>query len=151
MTRFLRRTPRDDHDIDANEAIAETSADLAYELQSKMFDQLATVGIAGAGLAVTLIGSVLQDEPDDVWLSVVFFGIAAVTAITGNQRLVDGLTVRQPCLRRGKRDMQIALTLIGVAIGWLSMTVYAKSTRQPAASAIAVPTSTASPPPVATE
>jgi hypothetical protein len=150
MSRFLRRTMRNNHDIDANEPIADTSADLAYELQSKMFDQLATVGIAGAGLAVTLIGSVLQDEPNDVWLSVVFFGIAAVTAISGNQRLVDGLTVRQPCLRRAKRDMQIALTLIGVAIGWLSMSVYAKGTRQAVASENVVATPPVSPGPLAT-
>ncbi|MFZ4688938.1 MAG: hypothetical protein ACOYLS_06850 [Polymorphobacter sp.] len=134
MSRFLGRAKGDDHAIDANEPVAETSADLAYELQSKMFDQLATVGIAGAGLAVTLIGSVLQDEPRDVWLSVVFFGIAAVTAISGNQRLVDGLTGRRPCLRRAKRDMQVAVMLIGVAIGWLSMSMYAKGTRQPSVS-----------------
>lgn len=135
MSPFLRRKGPEGHGADADERVADTSADLAYELQSKIFDQLATVGVAGAGLAVTLIGSILRDAPNDVWFSVIFFGMAAVTAISGNRKLVDALTLRQPCMRRSKRDMQIAMMLIGMAIGWLSMSVYAQGASQPSSSA----------------
>lgn len=138
MSRFLRRKTFHGDNSNASEPIAETSADLAYELQSKMFDQLATVGVAGAGLAVTLIGSVLKDEPSDVWLSVVFFVLAAVTAIKGNQRLVEGLTERRPCMQRSKRDIQIALMLVGIAVGWLSMSVYAQGSREPPPQAVSI-------------
>jgi hypothetical protein len=124
MSAYLRRKFRKRDDIDANERVAEVSADLAYELQSKMFDQLTTVGIGGAGLVVTLIGSVLQDAPDNIWLSVILFGLAAITAISANQKLVEDLTEGQPCLRRSARDVKIASMLIGMAIGWLSLTVY---------------------------
>ena len=36
-----------------------------------MFDQLAAISLGGAGLTVTLIGSILKDAPGIVWLSVV--------------------------------------------------------------------------------
>ena len=113
-----------------DERVDETSPDLAYELQSKMFDQLGTVGIAGAGLAVTLIGSTLDNAPKDVWLSVILFGLAAVTAISGNQKLVDSLNRRQPGLQRSKLDTKIALLLVGMAVGWLSMSVYVEGARK---------------------
>jgi hypothetical protein len=113
----------------------DVSADLPYELQSKMFDQMATVGIAGAGLAVTLIGSTLREAPAIIWMSVILFGLAALTAISGNQRLVDNLSRRQPCLRRAKRDMQIATMLLGMAVGSLSMSVFMESRRLPAPAA----------------
>lgn len=100
------------------------SADLPYELQSKMFDQLATVSVAGAGLAITLIGSLLRNTASEVWFSVIFFGLAAVTAIGGNIRLIDGLFRRRPVLRRCKLDVALAMALIGAAAGSLSMSVY---------------------------
>ena len=36
-----------------SERIEETSADLAYELQAKLFEQLTTVSLAGLGLTIT--------------------------------------------------------------------------------------------------
>lgn len=105
-----------------------------------MFDQLATVGVAGAGLAVTLIGSMLRDAPNDVWLSVVFFGMAALVAISGNQHLVDSLITRQPGLGRSKRDLKITLMLVGLAVGSLSMSVYLAGLRQSPAPAGSVAT-----------
>ena len=107
------------------------SSDLPYELQSKIFDQLATVSIAGAGLSVTLIGSLLQNASRVVWLSVILFGLAAVTSVSGNVRLIDGLTQRRPVLRRTKLDVQIAMGLIGMAIGFLCMSMYYEGDRAP--------------------
>lgn len=123
--------------IDADERVNDVSVDLAYELQSKMFDQLATVSVAGAGLAVTLIGSMLRDAPGDVWLSVVFFGLAAVTAVAGNQKLIDGLSKRQPSMRRSRTSIQITMALVGMATGWLSMSVYADAGRTQSHSEVA--------------
>jgi hypothetical protein len=104
--------------------IEEISPDLPYELQSKMFDQLATVSIAGAGLTVTLIGSLLRDAPWIVWLPVIGFGVAALAAISGNVWLIEGLTTRRPTLRRSKATTQAVVGLIGFAIGTLGMSVY---------------------------
>lgn len=106
------------------ERIEEVSADLPYELQSKIFDHTATVAIAGAGLSVTLIGSVLQHAPPTVWISVVAFGAAAYTAGAGNSALVEGLFRRQPTLKRSKNFQALAGMFLGVAIGVLSYSVY---------------------------
>jgi hypothetical protein len=118
-----------------DERLEEVSADLPFELQSKIFDQLATVSIAGAGLSVTLIGSLLQNESGVVWLSVVLFGFAAVTAVTavsGNNRLIEGLFQRRPILRRTKRDVQMAMGQIGMAVGILCMGIYHEGQNAPA-------------------
>jgi len=116
----------------ADEQPENVSPDLPYELQSKMFDQLATVSIAGAGLAITLIGSLLRNASLEVWLSVIFFGLAAITAVSGNIRLIDGVFRRRPILRRSKLDIAVAMTLIGAAAGFLSMSVYSEGTKPPA-------------------
>jgi len=107
-----------------DERLNDVSADLPYELQSKMFDQLAGLAVAGAGLTVTLIGSLLREAPPVVWLSVVEFTLAAFVAITGNNQLIDGLFRKKPSLRRGRIMTLVSLGLISMAIGSLSMSVY---------------------------
>jgi membrane associated rhomboid family serine protease len=137
---FSRRNGSAISEIDADERVNDVSVDLAYELQSKMFDQLATVSVAGAGLAVTLIGSMLRDAPRDVWLSVVFFGLAAITAVGGNQKLIEGLSKRQPSMQRSRMSIQITMALVGMATGWLSMSVYSDAKRsQPPSEVAATP------------
>jgi hypothetical protein len=106
------------------ERLDQVSADLPYELQSKMFDQLTAVGIAGAGLAVTLIGSLLREAPPIVWAPVVLFGFAALFAISGNNHLIDGLFRRRATLRRSKLYVGLSVGLIGLAIGSLSTAVF---------------------------
>lgn len=122
-----------------HERVDEVSADLPYELQSKILDQTATVAIAGAGLSVTLIGSVLQDAPATVWLSVVAFGAAAYTAGAGNSAIVDGLFRRQPSLKRSKNFQALAAMFLGVAIGVLSFSVYVTGQQRAAAVAAVEP------------
>jgi len=124
VNRLLRQLWQKFTGDEVNERLEGVSADLPYELQSKMFDQLATVSVAGAGLAVTLIGSLLRKAPPEVWFSVVFFGIAALTAVSGNIRLIEGVSSRRPILRRSKLDMSIAMALIGAASGVLSVSIY---------------------------
>lgn len=118
------------HDVE--ERLADVSADLPYELQSKMFDQLAAAGVAGAGLTVTLISSLLRNAPPIVWLPVIFFTLAAVLAISGNSHLIDGLFRRRETFRRSKLYASLAVGLIGMAIGSLSMAVFHDGERGPA-------------------
>src|SRR4051794_14835536 len=106
------------------ERLEEVSADLPYELQSKMFDQLAGVSIAGAGLTVTLIGSVLKDAPGIVWISVIEFGLAAFVATTGNLKLIERLFERKETMKSSRIATLAAIALIGAAIGSLGMSVY---------------------------
>jgi hypothetical protein len=63
MKDFFRQRWLQSSDTTVEERLGEVSADLPYELQSKMFDQLTALGLAGAGLTVTLIGSLLRDAP----------------------------------------------------------------------------------------
>ena len=109
---------------DGEERVEDVSADLPYELQSKMFDQLATVGIAGAGLSVTLIGSLLRDAPATVWLAVAAFAMAAMTSINGNVKLIENLRCRRPALTASKVQTGLAIGLIGAGAGFLSMEIY---------------------------
>lgn len=134
VRRLLRRSDGQSAEEIGHERPAEVSPDLAYELQSKLLDQLATVSVAGAGLAITLIGSLLQGAPRSVWISVIFFGLAALTAVGGNVRLIDGIFHRKAVLRRSRLDVQLAMAMIGAAAGFLSMEIYAQSSRssQPA-------------------
>ena len=131
MLDFFHRLRRKPGANFIEERLDSVSVDLPYELQSKIFDQLAAGSIAGAGLSVTLIGSLLQNASRVVWLSVILFGLAAVTSVSGNVRLIDGLTQHRPVLRRAKLDVQIAMGLIGMAIGFLCMSMYYEGDRAP--------------------
>jgi len=124
MRRRLRDQWAESTGAGIEERLDDVSADLPYELQSKMFDQLAGLAVAGAGLTVTLIGSLLREAPPVVWLAVVEFAAAAFVAITGNNQLIDGLFRKKPALRRGRVMTLASLGLIGMAIGSLSMSVY---------------------------
>lgn len=99
------------------ERLDEVSADLPYELQSKIFEQTAAGALAGAGLSVTLIGSLLKDAPPTIWGSVACFAAAAYAAGAGNTALVEGLFKRQPTLKASKRYQKLAAMLMGMAIG----------------------------------
>ncbi|NBB23531.1 hypothetical protein GVM20_00140 [Porphyrobacter sp. SLTP] len=130
MTRLFDR--RKTIEPDQMEKVEDVSADLPYELQSKMFDQLATVAIAAAGLSVTLIGSLLRDSPPTVWLTVAAFAIAAMTSVSGNVMLIENLSRRQPALKKSKVQTQLAIGLIGAGAGFLSMEIYSAGEATPA-------------------
>ena len=101
-----------------------TSPDLPFELQSKMFDQLAGISIAGAGLTVTLIGSILKNAPGIVWLAVIYFAIAAIVCITANIGLIEGLFESKDRRKRNKWLTAVAVMLIGMGTGSLGASVY---------------------------
>jgi hypothetical protein len=127
---YLRRRWQDSTGAGVEEQLDQVSADLPYELQSKMFDQLAAVSVAGAGLAVTLIGSLLKGAPPVVWLSVIFFGLAAVIAVSANSNLIDGLFRKKPTVRQSRLYAGISIGLIGMAVGALSVSVYYDGKRE---------------------
>ena len=106
------------------EKVEGTSADLPYELQSKLYDQLAAISIGGAGLTVTLIGSVLARAPGIKWLAVIEFGLAALAAITANISLIQNLFDGRDGRSRYKWMTGLCVLLRGMAVGALSMSVY---------------------------
>lgn len=106
------------------ERIEEISPDLPYELQSKMFDQLTGVGLAGAGVTITLIGSILRDAGPAVWIAAIEFGIGALLAVSGNVSLIDKLYQKQPTHRRSKIMTLVSVAFIGMGIGSLGMSVF---------------------------
>jgi NADH:ubiquinone oxidoreductase subunit 6 (subunit J) len=101
-----------------------TSPDLPFELQSKLFDQLAAMSIAGAGLTVTLIGSILKNAPGIVWLAVIYFAVAAIVCITANIGLIDGLFEGKDRRKRNKWLTALSVMLIGMGAGSLGASVY---------------------------
>ena len=111
---------------EAPERIEDVSADLAYELQSKLFEQLATVSLGGAGLAITLAGSILRGSPL-VWISVVEFGIAALIALSASQGLIGHLFDRKPTRKRSRLMTGLCMMLIGMGVGSLGAAVYLAS------------------------
>ena len=130
--------------MDVNEDIEAVSADLPYELQSKMFDQLAALGIAGTGLTVTLIGSILRNAAAIVWMPVIFFALGAVIAVVGNIKLIEALFHKQAVLVQSKLYTTATIAFISMALGSLSMSVYfdsrdASSADSGAAASAAVP------------
>lgn len=122
---------------DAGERVQEVSADLPYELQSRIFEQTAAGALAGAGLSVTLIGSVLRDAPASIWASVACFAAAAYVASAGNNALVESLFRREPVLKRCKFYQVAAAMLLGMAIGVLSYSVFATGKQNPSGSPLA--------------
>lgn len=100
------------------------SADLPYELQSKLFEQLATLGVAGAGLVITLRGSILQDASPMIWLAAVEFGLAAVLALAAQVGLIEGLFDGTVSRRRSQIMTAAAVVLIGMAVGTLGTSVF---------------------------
>jgi hypothetical protein len=102
---------------------ADVSADLAFELQSKLFDQLAGMGLAGAGLVITLAGSILQGKPL-IWLAAVEFGLVAIVSLTAQQHLIEGIFRRSPTRRRSRIMTGLAILLLGMGVGSLGASVF---------------------------
>jgi uncharacterized membrane protein len=106
--------PRDGSDV---------SADLPYELQSKLFEQLATMGVAGAGLVITLKGSILSEASALIWMGAVEFGLAALVALSAQMGLIEGLMARKVSRRQNQIMTILAVVLIGMGVGTLGTSV----------------------------
>ena len=105
------------------ERVEETSADLAYELQAKLFEQLTTVSLGGLGLAITLSGTILSGTRL-TWMSSLGFAIAALIAISAQQELIDHLFDRRAARTRTKLMMRLCLIFVSMAAGSLATAVF---------------------------
>jgi hypothetical protein len=105
------------------ERLDEVSADLPYELQNKLFEQMATMSIGGVGLTITLAGTLLEGEPL-VWLAVVEFGIAALMAVAAQQSVIAGLFKKTPTRKTATLMTGLCSMLIGMGVGSLGGAVY---------------------------
>lgn len=108
----------------SNRDVAQVSADLAYELQSKLFEQLATLGVAGAGLVITLRGSILSDASPVIWLGAIEFALAAMVALAAQINLIESLFALKSSHRRSQVMTIMAVLLIGMGIGTLGTSVF---------------------------
>jgi hypothetical protein len=112
------------------------SPDLPYELQSKLFEQLAAVSLGGAGLTVTLIGSVLRSAHGFVWLPVIEFGVAACNV--ANIGLIQGLLEGVDRRAQSKWLTALAVLFMAMGTGSLATAVYidARHSAAPAKTAV---------------
>lgn len=100
------------------------SSDLAYELQSKLFEQLAAMGVAGAGLVITLKGSILSGASGLIWLAAAEFALGGFVAFSAQLTLIEGLFASSVSRRRLQTMLITAVLLIGMGIGSLAMSVF---------------------------
>jgi hypothetical protein len=111
------------------------STDLAFELQSKLFEQLATMGIAGAGLVITLRGSILSEASPIIWMGAVEFGLAAMVALAAQIGLIEGLFSLKLSRRRLQLMTILAVVLIGMGVGTLGTSVFLEGKESKASTA----------------
>ena len=106
---------------------APPSADLPHTLQFQTFNQVATLSTAGAGLAITLAGSLLSDFTLPIWLAVFCFALSAllclIAQISGVEKLFDGLPSRIVL----RNYALAAIFLMAIGIGALGSGVFIAS------------------------
>jgi hypothetical protein len=89
-----------------------------------MFDRLGTFAIGGAGLTITLAGTLLRDAPPFmVWIAAVEFGLAALISMAAQARLIDDLFEKRAFRRRAKIAAGISVLLIAMGAGSLATSV----------------------------
>lgn len=96
---------------------------------SKYFDLLASFGIGGAGLAITLAGSILKAQPIYALMAAAECGVAAILSLNGQSRLIADLFAKGEFLKRIKALAGGAAALIGMGVGTLAASVVLLSTR----------------------
>lgn len=105
------------------------SPDLPIELQAKLFEQLTAAGVGGAGLTITLVGTILQGSAL-VWIATAEFTLAAMVALSGQFYIIEALTKKQPVWRKARIVTIIAVLLIGMGIGSLATDVFVEGKQE---------------------
>jgi hypothetical protein len=103
----------------SQDSAASRAGEFAYEVQLRLFEQLTTISVAGAGLTITLIGSVMKDIGLLGWLSVIWFGLAAICALPGQFALAQQFDFTGPPRRTYRITAVLAVIFIGMGIGAL--------------------------------
>ncbi|HYD73968.1 MAG TPA: hypothetical protein VEF55_12590 [Candidatus Binatia bacterium] len=109
--------------LEPPERVEETSADLAYELQAKLFEQLATVSLGGVGLTLTLSGTILSGAQLS-WIATAEFAVAALIAIAAQQQLIGSLFERRATRKRSKLMTGLCLLFVGMGSGSLATAIF---------------------------
>ena len=99
------------------------SPDVAVELQAKLFEQLTAGGVAGAGLTITLLGTILEGSVL-VWIATAEFLLGAVVGLSGQMQLIEALSQGQPVWKKARLITGISTLLIGMGLGSLATDVY---------------------------
>ncbi|RYG87929.1 MAG: hypothetical protein EON59_05980 [Alphaproteobacteria bacterium] len=89
---------------------------MVHTLQFQTFNQVATLSAAGAGLAITLAGSLLSSFTLPIWIAVFCFSLSAilclVAQVAGVEKLFDQLPSRK--LLRGYALTAVFLMATGI-------------------------------------
>ena len=104
--------------------VAETSADLAYQLHFDVLKETATLATAAVAATLALAGSVLKSPHPVIWVSVACFGLASMTCMSGQVTLATRVAERRPVLKQIRLTASIAVMLMGVGAGVLTMSVW---------------------------
>jgi hypothetical protein len=97
---------------------------LPHELQFRLFEQLTTLGTAGAGLGITLIGSILKGSGFLGWMAVIWFAAAALLSLAAQTSLTDTLFAGQSFRHKGRNIALVCAVLIGMGVGSLGASVF---------------------------
>jgi hypothetical protein len=95
------------------------SSDLVHELQFQTFNQVATLSTAGAGLSLTLAGTMLGSFTLPVWLSVFCFACSALVCLQAQVSGVQLLFDKKPSRRTLYAFARVAVFLMAIGIGAL--------------------------------
>jgi hypothetical protein len=93
------------------------------------------MGIAGAGLVITLRGSILSEASPIIWMGAVEFGLAAMVALAAQIGLIEGLFSLKLSRRRLQLMTILAVVLIGMGVGTLGTSVFLEGKESKASTA----------------
>ncbi|MFN3667885.1 MAG: hypothetical protein ACK4VY_01100 [Brevundimonas sp.] len=100
------------------------SADVPHTLQFQTFSQVATLSTAGAGLAITLAGSILSDFKLPIWIAVLCFSLSALISLVAQVAGVEAMFLRRPSRAMLRNYALGAVTFMAVGIGALGSGVF---------------------------
>jgi hypothetical protein len=104
------------------ETLAQSSRDLAHDLQFRTLEQLTNLGVGGAGLTITLIGGLLKNMGALVWIATIEFGISALIALVAQIDLTNNLLVAQEP-KRTRVYTLVAIMFLAMGIGSMGTSV----------------------------
>ncbi len=100
------------------------TVDILHTLQFQTFSQVATLSTAGAGLAITLAGSILSTFILPIWIAVFCFSLSAVLCLVAQIAGVEKLFDRQPTRTLLRNYALMAVFLMATGIGALGSGVF---------------------------
>ena len=100
------------------------TADVPHTLQFQTFNQVATLSTAGAGLAITLAGSILSDFTLPIWIAVICFSLSALISLVAQIAGVEKLFDAQPSRALLRNYALTAVFLMAIGIGALGTGVF---------------------------